>query len=129
MDDFVFWRPAWIPVFSFGADDTTSGLCLDAETGRLCYWSRYAERWPEYESLTTYLEETADTLETPWLTDGAQPGLIDQHLVWGPSSAGGRACSVGPGRAVTPVMGHERSAFPGWERARVPALRSPRVPA
>lgn len=79
------WRAAWIPVCSFGPDDHTSGLYLDAETGRICHWNRYGERTPHYESLTTYLEEMADRLEAPSLMDGQKPGLLDlRALTWGP---------------------------------------------
>ncbi|WP_405794797.1 SMI1/KNR4 family protein [Streptomyces sp. NBC_01506] len=85
-EEFVIWRPAWIPVFSLGAHDHTSGLYLDAETGRLCDWDRYRHpHTPRYESLTTYLEEMADRLETPSLMDGEKPGLLELHaLAWGP---------------------------------------------
>ncbi|RFU86214.1 SMI1/KNR4 family protein [Streptomyces triticagri] len=83
-DEFTFWRPGWIPVLSFRADDFSSGLYLDTATGLLCYWSRFAERWPKYESLTAYLEEMADALETPGLIEAPKPGLIDGSLVWGP---------------------------------------------
>ncbi|MGK5630238.1 SMI1/KNR4 family protein [Streptomyces sp. URMC 123] len=84
-DDTVTWRAAWIPVFSFSADDQTSGLCLDAETGRLCRWTRYAQHHPEpeYASLTDYLEEMADSLETPGLATSDKPGLVAGALVWG----------------------------------------------
>ncbi|MFF3460398.1 SMI1/KNR4 family protein [Streptomyces sp. NPDC002730] len=83
-DEFTFWTVSWIPVCSFGADDRTYGLYLDAETGQLCYWDRYGERRPEYASLTTYLEEMADALEAPSLVTGARPGLADGGLAWGP---------------------------------------------
>ncbi|MFC8078219.1 SMI1/KNR4 family protein [Streptomyces sp. NPDC057307] len=84
-EEYLFWRPAWIPVFSRGARDHTSGLFLDAETGRLCHWDRYGDRSPRYESLTTYLEEMADRLETPSLMAGEKPGLLDlRALAWGP---------------------------------------------
>ncbi|WP_184502934.1 SMI1/KNR4 family protein [Streptomyces botrytidirepellens] len=84
-DDTVTWRAAWIPVFSFSADDQTSGLYMDTETGRLCRWTRYAQHHPEpeYESLTDYLEEMADSLETPDLATSDKPGLVAGALVWG----------------------------------------------
>ncbi|MFI7103559.1 SMI1/KNR4 family protein [Streptomyces sp. NPDC050161] len=83
-DDTVTWRAAWIPVFSFSADDQASGLYLDAETGRLCRWTRYAQHHPEveYESLTDFLEEMADSLETPGLATSDRPGLVEGALVW-----------------------------------------------
>lgn len=83
-DRFVLWRPAWIPVCSYSADDSSYGLYLDAETGRLGYWDRFGERRVEYESLTTYLEEMADSLEAPSLATGYRPGIVDRGLVWGP---------------------------------------------
>ncbi|MEW2490648.1 hypothetical protein [Streptomyces sp. NPDC048411] len=70
---------------SYGANDHTSGLYLDAETGRICRWDRYGDRTPRYGSLTTCLEEMADRLEAPSLTGGEKPGLLDlRALVWGP---------------------------------------------
>ncbi|GAA3169074.1 MULTISPECIES: SMI1/KNR4 family protein [Streptomyces] len=84
-DSAVTWRAAWIPVFSFSADDQTSGLYLDAESGRLCRWTRYAQHHPEvaYESLTEFLEEMADSLENPGLATSDEPGLVEGALVWG----------------------------------------------
>ncbi|MFD6338991.1 SMI1/KNR4 family protein [Streptomyces sp. NPDC060131] len=83
-DEFTIWKPSWIPVCSFGVGDHTYGLYLDTETGQLCHWSRYAERWPEFESLTTYLEEMEDALAAPSLVTGARPGLVNGALMWGP---------------------------------------------
>ncbi|WP_328923150.1 SMI1/KNR4 family protein [Streptomyces griseoaurantiacus] len=83
-DEFPIWRPAWIPFCSYGASDYASGLLMDAETGKIWYWDRYGERTPEFESLTVYLEEMADLLETPALSDGTKPGLLHGGLVWGP---------------------------------------------
>ncbi|MEO3978099.1 SMI1/KNR4 family protein [Streptomyces sp. CAU 1734] len=82
--DLPLWKAAWIPVCSFGADDQTYGLYLDAETGQLCTWDRYGERRPAFDSLTTYLEEMADALEAPSLVTGARPGLAHGGLAWGP---------------------------------------------
>ncbi|MYW62480.1 SMI1/KNR4 family protein [Streptomyces sp. SID8379] len=88
----ALWRAAWIPVFSFGAEDYVYGLCLEAETGRLWSWSEFAERQVEFDSLTDYLEEMADVLETPSLAMGGKPGLIEGALVWGPpNDADGQA--------------------------------------
>jgi hypothetical protein len=44
----------------------------------------FGERQPEFESLTTFLEEMADALEAPSLADPAKPGLVNRGLVWGP---------------------------------------------
>lgn len=82
-DKFTMWRAAWIPFCSFGVD-CLSGLCLDVESGRLWYWSEYAERTVGFESLTAYLEEMADVLEVPSLATGDKPGLVNGVLVWGP---------------------------------------------
>lgn len=85
-DEFLFWRPAWIPVCSFYAADYTHGLYLDAETGKIGGWSRFYEHRPGFESLTDYLEEMADALEAPSLVTGEKPGLVNDVLVWGPPS-------------------------------------------
>ncbi|MFJ8229659.1 hypothetical protein ACIQ9E_06820 [Streptomyces sp. NPDC094448] len=82
--EIVTWRPVRIPVCSFGADDRTSGLCVDMETGQLWFWSRYADRRCEFGSLTEYLQETADALEVPSLVTGAMAGLVNGALAWGP---------------------------------------------
>ncbi|MER6692373.1 SMI1/KNR4 family protein [Streptomyces minutiscleroticus] len=96
-EECVIWRAAWIPVCSFTARDHTSGLFLDAETGRMHHWDRYGDRTPRYESLTTYLEEMADRLEAPSLMTGERPGLLDlRALVWGPPSDAGRAAAWEP---------------------------------
>ncbi|MFJ8826629.1 SMI1/KNR4 family protein [Streptomyces sp. NPDC102467] len=81
-DEFLFWRAAWIPFCSLDVDHM-SGLCLNAETGRLLTWSRYYGHDVAYESLTTYLEEMADILEAPALAVGHEPGLLNGTLVWG----------------------------------------------
>ncbi|WP_181788249.1 SMI1/KNR4 family protein [Streptomyces phytophilus] len=83
-DRFTLWRHAWIPVCSYSADDSSYGLYMDAETGKLGYWDKYGERRIEFESLTTYLEEMADSLEAPSLVTGYRPGLVNDSLVWGP---------------------------------------------
>lgn len=80
----TIWKPAWIPVVAHDAADTTYGLYLDTETGYLGRWSRYNEPpGEELDTLVTYLEETADMLETPALATRDKPGLIDGRLVWG----------------------------------------------
>ncbi|MGX2996102.1 SMI1/KNR4 family protein [Streptomyces sp. JNUCC 64] len=87
------WRAAWIPFCHGGPAAPDSGLYLDAETGRVCFWGRYGDREPRYESLTTYLEEMADRLESPALFDGEPPGLLSlPALTWGKPSP------EGPGR-------------------------------
>ncbi|HET6356516.1 hypothetical protein [Streptomyces sp.] len=85
-DQITIWKPSWIPVCSFGVTDRTSGLYLDTETGYLGHWSRYNEDRgdeDERDTLTTYLEEIADSLETPSLATRDKPGLINGSLVWG----------------------------------------------
>ncbi|WP_143671164.1 hypothetical protein [Streptomyces sp. Ru87] len=77
------WKATWIPVVSHGAADSTSGLYLDTVTGHLGRWSRYNEAPGNvFDTLVTYLEETADALETPALATGDRPGLIGGALVW-----------------------------------------------
>ncbi|MFF7156964.1 SMI1/KNR4 family protein [Streptomyces sp. NPDC008139] len=83
-EELLLWRPAWIPICTYGASDFTSGLLLDAETGKIRYWSGYGERSVRFESLSVYLEEMADLLETPAISDGAKPGLWNGALMWGP---------------------------------------------
>ncbi|MEU9015767.1 SMI1/KNR4 family protein [Streptomyces sp. NPDC048479] len=85
-DQTTIWKTSWIPVCSFGVTDRTSGLYLDTETGYLGHWSRYNEDRgdeDERDTLTTYLEEIADSLETPSLATRDKPGLINGALVWG----------------------------------------------
>ncbi|MFD4576983.1 hypothetical protein ACFWNK_28415 [Streptomyces sp. NPDC058417] len=77
------WTASRIPVVALGPADSTSGLYLDAETGHLGRWSRYAESPDEgHDTLVTYLEEAADLLEAPELATGDRPGLIGGALVW-----------------------------------------------
>ncbi|MFI7316790.1 SMI1/KNR4 family protein [Streptomyces venezuelae] len=90
-EEITVWRPSWIPFASIGAD-ALSGPCVDAETGRIWYWCRYAERSLQFESLTDYLEEMADVLEIPLLAAEARVGLMNGFLVWGkPHDAAERA--------------------------------------
>jgi cell wall assembly regulator SMI1 len=77
------WQATWIPVFALGPADGTSGLYLDTATGYLGPWSRYNDNpVEELDTLVTYLEETADLLETPALAARDKPGLIGGTLVW-----------------------------------------------
>ncbi|MEV6480084.1 hypothetical protein [Streptomyces sp. NPDC051576] len=77
------WQATRIPVIALSPTDSTSGLYLDTATGYLGSWSRYNEPpGDELDTLVTYLEETADMLETPALATRDQPGLIDGTLVW-----------------------------------------------
>lgn len=77
------WEPTWVPVVALGPADSTSGLYLDAATGYLGRWSRYNESpGEELDTLVTYLEETADMLESPDLATRDKPGLIGGTLVW-----------------------------------------------
>ncbi|WP_251091567.1 SMI1/KNR4 family protein [Streptomyces sp. Caat 7-52] len=91
------WRPSWIPVCSFNAHDTTSGLYMDMDTGRLCHWDRFGDRHPVHDSLTIYLEEIADTLDVPSLAGPPEPGLARGALTWGPA--------VDPGEGWRPLAG------------------------
>ncbi|MFF2008296.1 hypothetical protein ACFVWY_04345 [Streptomyces sp. NPDC058195] len=82
-DRTAVWRPGRIPMVARGPADTTSGLYLDTTTGFLGRWSRYAEAPDEEaDTLVTYLEEVADTLESPALATRDTPGLIGGALVW-----------------------------------------------
>ncbi|MFF8643962.1 SMI1/KNR4 family protein [Streptomyces sp. NPDC015345] len=90
-EEITVWRPSWVPFAAMGAD-ALSGLCVDAETGRIWYWCRYAERSIQFESLTDYVEEMADVLEIPSLAEEARVGLMNGFLVWGvPQDAAERA--------------------------------------
>ncbi|WP_420035697.1 SMI1/KNR4 family protein [Streptomyces sp. cg28] len=83
MDEYVSWRPSWIPFASFGPHDTLYGLCLDAETGRIWKWTQFAERTLVHPSLSVYLEDMADALDLPELAPGAPPRVREGALVWG----------------------------------------------
>ncbi|MET8509085.1 hypothetical protein ABZV60_31300, partial [Streptomyces sp. NPDC004787] len=79
------WRPGWIPVISRGPADHGSGLFLDAETGRLGRWNGQDTRLDDDlpDTLGTYLEGIADTLEHPALATGDRPGPVEcGTLVW-----------------------------------------------
>lgn len=77
------WEPSWIPVVTAGPADRTSGLYLNAATGYLGHWSRSNEtQAEEHDTLVTYLEETADKLESPALATRDKPGLTGSTLVW-----------------------------------------------
>ncbi|MFF1379467.1 SMI1/KNR4 family protein [Streptomyces sp. NPDC058308] len=90
-EEITVWRPSWIP-FAAKDSDALSGLCVDAETGKIWYWGEYAERSIQFESLTGYLEEMADVLEIPELAGQAGVGLMNGFLVWGvPVGAAERA--------------------------------------
>ncbi|MEU8986961.1 SMI1/KNR4 family protein [Streptomyces sp. NPDC048558] len=79
----IVWQATWVPVFALGPADSTSGLYLDSATGYLGPWSRYNDNpVEELDTLVTYLEETADMLETPALAARDKPGLIGGTLVW-----------------------------------------------
>ncbi|WP_326656761.1 hypothetical protein [Streptomyces sp. NBC_00385] len=83
-DRITVWKPAWIPVVSYGSADRTSGLYLDTGTGYLGRWSRYNEgAADELDTLVTYLEDVADMLEAPSLATRDRPGLVGGALVWG----------------------------------------------
>jgi cell wall assembly regulator SMI1 len=81
------WAPEWIPVFSEHRTSQAFVLYLDAASGLLHDWSRYGENNygtdnEELDSLSTYLEEVADSLEYPAMATRDKPGLIDGALVW-----------------------------------------------
>ncbi|MFI5660161.1 SMI1/KNR4 family protein [Streptomyces sp. NPDC051684] len=77
------WRAAWVPLCTHGHHEVHPLLYVDLETGRVCFWSRYGDRDPRYESVTDYLEEMADHLESPHLMGGPDPGTRDMRvLVW-----------------------------------------------
>ncbi|MET8978926.1 hypothetical protein ABZX85_25225 [Streptomyces sp. NPDC004539] len=82
-DGITRWKPSWIP-FATGPRNSMRGLYLDTDTGFLGHWSRYDDGHPdgELDTLVTYLEEVADTLEAPALATRDQPGLIGGRLVW-----------------------------------------------
>ncbi|MEB8341225.1 SMI1/KNR4 family protein [Streptomyces endophyticus] len=82
-----YWRASWIPLCAGSHYERYPLLYVDLETGRVCFCSRYGERSPRYESVTDYLEEMADRLESPHLLDGPRPGTMDlRALVWGHSA-------------------------------------------
>ncbi|MEW2398047.1 SMI1/KNR4 family protein [Streptomyces sp. NPDC046862] len=82
-DRITVWKATWIPVVALGPADSTSGLYLDAASGYLGRWSRYNEGPGEVlDTLVTYLEETADMLDSPALATRDKPGLIGGALVW-----------------------------------------------
>ncbi|MFE2528574.1 hypothetical protein ACFXEL_30620 [Streptomyces sp. NPDC059382] len=81
------WKPEWIPVFSNHRTSQAFVLYLDAHAGLLHRWSRYGENTygtdtEELHSLSSYLEEAADSLEYPAMAVSDKPGLIDGGLVW-----------------------------------------------
>ncbi|MFJ6758866.1 MULTISPECIES: SMI1/KNR4 family protein [unclassified Streptomyces] len=81
------WKPEWIPVFSNHRTSQAFVLYLDATSGLLYQWSRYGENnygtdTEELDSLCSYLEEAADSLEYPAVATRDKPGLIDGVLVW-----------------------------------------------
>ena len=79
----TLWKPTWIPVVAHSANDSSSGMFLDAATGYLGRWTRYHARLGEQlDTLVTYLEETADMLEAPALATRDTPGLVGDALVW-----------------------------------------------
>jgi cell wall assembly regulator SMI1 len=82
-----WWRPDWIPVFSNSRDSQAFVKYLDCESGLLYSWDRYGmnnygTEKEELDSVSTYLEEVADSLESPALAVRDSPGLIDGYLVW-----------------------------------------------
>lgn len=87
IDGIPRWRPDWIPVFSNSRDSQAFVRYLDCESGLLYSWDRYGmnnygTEKEELDSVSTYLEEVADFLESPALAVRDSPGLIDGFLVW-----------------------------------------------
>ncbi|MEU6534754.1 hypothetical protein [Streptomyces sp. NPDC047000] len=79
----LVWKRTWIPVAARSTADRTSGLYLDAATGHLGRWSLYGDDTDEVvDTLVTYLEETADMLDSPALATRDRPGLVGGTLVW-----------------------------------------------
>ncbi|MEU0992151.1 hypothetical protein [Streptomyces sp. NPDC005953] len=66
--------------------DTSYGLCVDGESGTLWEWEENAVVTPRFDSLSDYLEEMADALETPGLAVGPTPGVARGALMWGEPS-------------------------------------------
>ncbi|MFC8537422.1 SMI1/KNR4 family protein [Streptomyces sp. NPDC057249] len=118
----ALWEPWWIPFCSSGPDDTVSGLCLDARTGEVHRWGRYAERGREYASLPAYLELMAVSLEAPLTAAGPEkPGMLRGALVWGPpdgerGDAWVRHLGQAPPRHPAKTLGAIREALPHDER-------------
>ncbi|MFJ6012887.1 SMI1/KNR4 family protein [Streptomyces sp. NPDC092952] len=91
VEDSMVWQPSWIPFCSWSVTDTSYGLFIDAGTGEVGHWDETAVRTVGDQTLSTLLEETADTLENPQLATGRMPGLIGGRLVWGPPLAADEA--------------------------------------
>ncbi|MFJ3235577.1 SMI1/KNR4 family protein [Streptomyces sp. NPDC086787] len=90
-EDAVVWKPSWIPFCSWSVTDTSMGLFVDAETGKVGHWDDTSVRTVGGQTLSMLLEETADKLENPQLATGILPGLIGGRLVWGPPLAADEA--------------------------------------
>ncbi|MFZ3571280.1 SMI1/KNR4 family protein [Streptomyces sp. BH097] len=91
------WRASWIPFCAPDRHELHPLLYVDLETGRVCFWSKYGDRGPRYESVTDYLEEMADRLESPHLLGGLVPGTQDMRvLVWDSPEPGTDTHDGGP---------------------------------
>lgn len=94
------WRVSWVPFCAADRHEVHPLLYVDLETGRVCFWSKYGDREPRYESVTDYLEEMADRLESPHLLGGLEPGTQDMRvLVWNSPEPGTDTHDGGPGPA------------------------------
>ncbi|MGW2345537.1 hypothetical protein [Streptomyces sp. NPDC001661] len=94
------WRASWVPFCGADRHEVHPLLYVDLETGRVCFWSKYGDREPRYESVTDYLEEMADRLESPHLLGGLEPGTQDMRvLVWNSPEPGTDTHDGGPGPA------------------------------
>ncbi|WP_406387737.1 SMI1/KNR4 family protein [Streptomyces sp. NBC_00887] len=90
-DDETVWKPSWIPFCSWSVTDTSYGLFVDAETGKVGHWDDTSVRTVGDQTLSMLLEETADKLENPQPATGRLPGLIGGRLVWEPPLAADEA--------------------------------------
>ncbi|MYS95623.1 MULTISPECIES: hypothetical protein [Streptomyces] len=73
--------------------DTSYGLFLDTETGRIGHWDDTSVSTVGDQTLSMLLEEMADKLEHPQLATGYLPGLIGGRLMWGPPLAADEAAA------------------------------------
>lgn len=85
-EGYMTWQEPWVPAFSYTVTDTSYGLCVDGESGTLWEWEENAVVTPRFDSLSDYLEEMADALETPGLAVGPTPGVARGALMWGEPS-------------------------------------------
>ncbi|MYV53906.1 SMI1/KNR4 family protein [Streptomyces sp. SID3212] len=85
-EGYMTWKAPWIPLCSYTVTDTSYGLCVDGKDGTMWEWEETAQVTPRFDSLTDYLEEMADALESPALALGPMPGVAHGALMWGEPS-------------------------------------------